>query len=348
MRATTAVLSLWERVLRATGRTMQRATVARKTRSHTTASHKITGARADPASVRWALVALGVALAQGALAQTVVETREVLAAERTEAWAMRYMSAATHFSGFGVAVAQEPGSVRFGVELGHVPHVSTERRRVGLNGTKIEDLNKSPLFGRVRAWIGLPADLTLELAWTPPLEVDGVRPHRMFGAALERPLWQRGRWLGSLRLAHRRGEVHGDITCSRATAAEPAFSPGNPFGCRAPSRDRFRDHSTGLEIGSAWALADGRTQAFASYAQVRADLSTQVDAELSATFDRSRLDHRGWLRTASIGLQAQPRADWEWLAALQWTPLEVRRGDDLQARDDDLWSLRVMVRRRVR
>lgn len=281
-------------------------------------------------------------------AQTVVGTAETLEMSRPEAWAMAWMSQATAFQGFGPALAAVPGAVHVGVELGQLPHISSERRRVGHDGTKLEDLNKSPLFGRMRAWIGLPGSTTLELGWTPPLAIGGARARDMVAVALERPLWRRGNWMGSIRVAHRRGEVRGDITCSAEVAAAPPGSIGNPFGCRAPSDDRFRERASSVELMTALAMADGRVHPFASVTRTRLRVATQVDAEVFGVIDRSRLDARDTLGSAAVGVMTDAGGGWHWTLGLQWTPLEVRRQGYPAARNDDLWSLRIMLRRSLR
>src|SRR5664280_1223561 len=63
--------------------------------------------------------------------------------DRPEAWALKYFSAVSTFTGFGPPVARKPGSVDFGLEGGWIPHLSNSQRRVGFDGTALEDLNKS-------------------------------------------------------------------------------------------------------------------------------------------------------------------------------------------------------------
>lgn len=297
---------------------------------------------------RYWILLLGIALAAPAGAQFVIEDREDLDFDRPEAWAMAYMSAATFFHGFGPARALEPGAVTLGLEAGHVPRISTEDRRVGFDGTKLEDLNKTPLFGRARLWIGLPADFAIELGWTPQVRINGARPKNLFAVALERPLIERDRWRAGARLNYQTGEVRGDITCDRATAAEPIGSPQNPFGCRAPSNDRFKINSVGLEVAASVRPGDGRLEPFAAFAVTRLEPRTRVNAEVFGVIDRSLLTTRGTVRTLTAGLLGRPADRWEVLGAIAWTPLNVRRPPDRQRSSDDFWSVRLMVRRDLR
>jgi len=298
-----------------------------------------------PPRLRAALVfLLGMVWALPLSAQVVLERDEQLDFERPESWAMAYMSAATLFSGFGSARATEPGSFRLGAELGHVPRLSTEQRRVGFDGTKLEDLNKTPVFGRLRLWIGLPADLTLELNWTPPVELGGAKPRNFFGAALERPLFDHNDWRASARLYYQRGQVRGDFTCDRDTASFDPGSPENPFGCQAPSSDRFNLDYHGLELAIARQLMDGNLEPYLAYAFTRMKPTTQVHASVFSVIDRAHLSTRGNTHTATLGIVHRPTSNWEILAAIAWTPLKIRRPPTYAQTRDDLWSARLMSR----
>ena len=122
-----------------------------------------------------------VVLRDAAAAQQVVADDELLESERPEAWAMHYMTASTLMTSFGPVPALRPGGWQVAAELGEIPHLDHRQTVVGFNGTKPEDLNKSPVIGRVRGWIGLPAGFVAELAWTPPVEIDGAKAARSVG-----------------------------------------------------------------------------------------------------------------------------------------------------------------------
>lgn len=279
------------------------------------------------------------------MAQVVVDQGERLESDRPEAWAMAYMSASTLFSGFGPASGGEPWSMSLGAEAGHVPHLSTEQRRVGFDGTKLEDLNKSPVFGRLRLGVVLPAEFTVELSWTPPVEVDGAEPRDFFGAAVERPLVEHGHWRSAARAFYQRGTVTGDITCDSDTASHPPGSPANPFGCRAPSNDRFRVNQYGLELGLAREFPESGAEPYLSYTLTRMKPRTRVDAEVFSVIDRSLLTTRLTTHTATAGVIYRPGEHWELLGALAWTPLHVRRPPERSGSNDDLFSARLMLRR---
>lgn len=293
----------------------------------------------------FACIPLFLLMAVPATAQVVIDQGERLDSDRPEAWAMAYMSAATLFSGFGPARSSEPWSLSLGVEAGHIPHVSTRKRRVGFDGTKLEDLNKSPVFGAVRVGLTLPADFALELGWTPPIEMDGAKPRNLFGIALERPLFEGDHWRSAARVFYQRGTVRGDITCDRDTASHPIGSPQNPFGCRAPSNDRFRINHHGLELAAARQFADTGFEPYLSYTLTRMTPRTQVDAHTFSVIDRSLLTTRLTTHTATAGLVYRPGNQWELLGALAWTPLHSRRPPDDNRSTHDLYSARLMLRR---
>ena len=70
---------------------------------------------------------------------------------------MNYFAASSLMTSFGESPELRPGRWSVAAELGHIPRLSDAQRRVGFNGFKTEDLNKSPVFGRLRLWLGLPA-----------------------------------------------------------------------------------------------------------------------------------------------------------------------------------------------
>src|SRR5664280_644723 len=123
---------------------------------------------------------------------------------RPEAWALKYFSAVSTFTALGPPVVRAAGSIDFGLELGWIPSLGESQRRVGFDGTALEDLNKSPLFGRPRLTVGLPFGFSAEAAWVPPVGINGQRAN-LVAAALERqpPELQRG--LDGLRHAQQRG-----------------------------------------------------------------------------------------------------------------------------------------------
>ena len=280
-------------------------------------------------------------LGSAASAQAVLESRQELAFDRPESWAMAYLSAATLFHNIGGRGELAPGAVAWGVELANIPRIDQEDTRVGFNGSKFEDLNKSPVFGRARLWLGLPARFTAELAYTPEISIDGARPDGFYAAAIGRPIYDSDRWQMSGRVFAQSGRVRGDFTCSAETAAAGDDLDRNPFGCRAPSRDEAEFDYTGFELNAGWTA--GRWRPFAGWSVTRLRPEVQVNARTFDVIDRARLTTRGTIRSGTAGVSFDGSFDLQWTLALSYTPLDVVRARGLDRESGDFWSLRVMV-----
>jgi hypothetical protein len=96
------------------------------------------------------LIVCALCIGVSARAQPVTGAVERLSPDRPEAWAMNYFTASSFMTGFGATPALRPGRQTAAVELGHIPHLDAEQRQVGFSGFKEEDLNKSPVIGRLR------------------------------------------------------------------------------------------------------------------------------------------------------------------------------------------------------
>jgi hypothetical protein len=267
---------------------------------------------------------------------------EELDSTRTEAWAMRWLAAVATPTMFGVAAGTEPWSFEVALEGGSIPSLSEEDRRVGFNGTKVEDLNRAPLFGRPVVRLGLPGDLTVAAGWVPPIDFDGVEPN-LLSLALARPLWvgQRGR-LGA-QLFYLDGKIEGDISCPQSEVDAGDDPEGNPFGCEAASDDTMSLTSWGIEIGYAW-QATSSVDLFLSGLWQQQDAEFQVRAEYSGLVDRNRLVYDGddYAWTAGAGWQANP--DLRLAAELFYSPLDVVRDPSGQgpSENDPLFNFRLL------
>ena len=279
-------------------------------------------------------------------AQVVFGDRERLAFDRPESWALARAAASTLFLDDGTGA--DPGRRRWAVvvELGSIPHVDGEDTRVGFNGLKREDLNTSPVFGRIRAVFRLPAGFRGEFGWTPPIEVSGVEADDLFAIAVARHLWRGDAWQWDGRAYLQRGGVTGAITCSDDVFELGSTDPqANPFACAARSTDEVTLDLYGAEITLRRTLADGRWRPFASLAYSRIDASAQVDAPLLGGFvDRSVRDTEGDLWTFSVGAGYRFSAHWSASLAVGWTPLDVRRPPDFERQGDDFINARAALR----
>jgi hypothetical protein len=283
----------------------------------------------------WLLLLFG----QCAWAQTVIHDDENLAADRTEAWAMNYMAATTYMSGLGDDMA--PGDWNAVLELGEIPPLSAAKRQVGLRGTKFEDLNKSPVFGRLRVSVGLPAGWVGEFGYTPPLAINGLRARGLFAAAFGRRLLVRDNWRLSARVFGQHGSVDGDITCP-ADIAGVSDPVSNPYGCQAASSDRVSLNYYGADIIAGGGRGDWHWHAGLGF--VRTELAVHLDALTFSFRDRSRLTANGVSRylVAGVGRDVSPR--WRAGAEVLYVPLSVRRDPDAASGNEPLTSIRLQLR----
>lgn len=287
------------------------------------------------------LAVLACMLAGPAGAQPVVGGRDTVDFDSPEGWAMARTTAATLNLGPAPPTDVEPWEFAVSAELGSIPHVDSADTRVGFGGTKFEDLNKSPVFGRGRLQIGLPVKLTLELAWSPPVEIDGVRPDGIYGLALERPIYRDDRWSLGARVFGQAGHAEGDITCSEDLVGLEPGSDDNPFGCVAPSNDDIELDHWGTELSASAHLRNGRWRPYASIAVTRIDPEVQVNARVFDVIDRSQLDTDGTIETGTLGVVYRPSPAWQAMAAFSYTPLDVRRPPDFNRESEDFWSIRL-------
>ena len=277
----------------------------------------------------------------GVRAQPVVGGDEHVGADRPEAWAMNYFAATTFMTAFGEAPALAAWRWNVATELGHIPRLSDSQRRVGFNGTKLEDLNKSPVFGRLRFMLGLPYGWLAELAITPQVEINGARPHNLIAAAVGHRLLEQDAWTLSARAFGQHGSVQGDITCPAALAnvTDPAL---NPYGCQAASRDRVGLNYYGADVVAGWGM--GAWHWHGDLGLVRTALDVQVDALTDGVRDRTHLFARSSLPYFALGGRHDLTKHWSLAAEVLYVPLPVRRSPNFARENDPLTSLRLQLR----
>ena len=272
-------------------------------------------------------------------AQTVLDDEEFVASDSPEAWAMNYVVASTTMTAFGATPERAIGEWDVAIDVGHVPHLSREQQRVGFAGEKAEDLNKSPVFGRLRVGIGLGAGVYGELGYTPPLEIDGARPRELFSLALGKRWWRRDEWSLSSRVFGQHGSAHGDITCPEEIAG-PFDRETNPFGCVEASDDRIALNYYGADLtfagGTAW-----RWHATAGV--LRTEPTVRVDARVFTVIDNSRLVARGVLPFLAAGVGRELSPGWTLTGELLHVPLDVQRTPG-EVENDPLTSVRLQLR----
>jgi hypothetical protein len=280
-------------------------------------------------------------LGQPALAHAAGDNSQELASDTPEAWAMRYFAGTTLMTSFGETARLAPGRWNVALEAGSIPRLSEEQQRVGFGGFKNEDLNKSPLVGRLRLALGLPYDWVAELGYTPPLEIDGSRARNLVALAVGRRLLESEGITLSARALGQVGKVQGDITCPARLAG--VADPGqNPYGCQAPSNDTFTTNYYGVDGTLSWNVGDWKWYGSAGIA--RTHLAVQVDAQVYTTRDRSRLTSNGNLPWLTAGVRHDFGPQWSVGVELLYVPLDVRRPPDFSLDKDPLYSVRLQLR----
>jgi hypothetical protein len=278
---------------------------------------------------------------QAAPAQLVVEDNYAVATDSPEAWAMRYFAGTTLMTSFGETARLAPWKWNVALEAGSIPSLSDAQQQVGFGGSKQEDLNKSPVVGRLRIALGLPEGWVAELGYTPPLEIDGSRARNLVAMAIGKRLYQQDEFSFSMRALGQVGKVTGDITCP-ARLAGVTDPVQNPYGCSSPSNDTFTTNYWGIDATAGWDA--GNWKWYASAGIVRANLEVQVDAQLFTSTDRSRVASDSNLAWLTVGARYDFDPQWSVAAEVLYVPLEVSRPPDFQAGSDSLTSVRLQLR----
>jgi len=307
-------------------------------------------------TLRTAVVGLGlIGAVETAAAQTLVTGVEHVDSERPEAWATQYFTGITSLGGFTVPERRRAGSISFGGELVWIPVMSEARRRVGFNGTKLEDLNKAPFFARPRMTVALPAAFAATVAWVPPVETFGVRPH-LVAVALERPIYESTAWSLGWRAHGQTGTARAAFTCPQDAVR---FAPGtaaNPAGCLEPSSDTATLRYVALEL-SAGQDADGRTVApHVAVAVNYFDNQFAVDARRFDVLDGVRQEFIDRTSQKSHATRASLRGGVAFHLAdrvqavvdVFYMPLPVKRGVNAARQNDSLFNARAVMTYRAR
>src|SRR5512143_211551 len=292
-------------------------------------------------------VALGVAAPVPARAQLVLAETETLDFNRPESWGMKFFVSLSLLSGMSVPQKRAKGSVDLGFEGGYVPQLSDAERRIGFNGTKLEDVNKTSFFGRVRGSVGVGKGVAVELAYTPPIETGGATPN-IFALALGRPFELAPSWRLGVRGYGQIGTIKADVTCSAAEVAAGDDLQANPFQCARPSEDESRQKVVGLELVAGY---DGRSR-FKPYAGIGVnymDLEFHVNALYS---DGLVEDHTvqltsGTTVSATAGLTFAAGKRFRVTAELFYSWLGVARPPSATSANEGLLNGRVFVSYRV-
>lgn len=293
-----------------------------------------------------ALLPTVLAAQTGPVAPIRLEEVEVLGFDRPESWAMKYFASVSLLTGLGTPGPVEPGSIELAFESGLVPSLGEEKRRVGFLGSKVEDLNRTNLFGRLRITFGLPRQFAVTLGFTPPLEMDGVTP-TLYNLAIARPVLDTSGWRLGLRLHAQTGAIEGDLTCPRDVAGldDPVR---NPDGCLASSDDEVTLEYVGLELSVTPKVWGERWEPHLAVSVNRMDLDFQVRARYSVFDDRNLLVTEGTTLAAAAGLAYRWSDRLEIAGEVFYAPLEVERDPQRGARNDELVNARLLLGYRLR
>jgi len=299
--------------------------------------------RGTAAAAAFLLLALAPGAASAQSGKLADEPAQELGFDRTEAWAMEWTASLTLLTSLGPPRQREAGEVEISIEAGWIPSLSEDQRRVGFNGTKVEDFNRLDVLPRPRLAVGLGWATTLELAYLPPVTVEGLTPN-LLSAAIERPVVRSGDWTLGLRAYGQLGTVGGDITCPADEAALPPGEPGNEFGCMAASDDEVTLNYVGLAVTGGRAIP-GTNDAdlhFGVYA-THMDLEFQVDAITFGFHDRSRLAADGWATAVTAGASFPVSTRLRLAVEAFYTPLDVVRPPGTTTDNDPLFNVRSML-----
>jgi hypothetical protein len=275
-------------------------------------------------------------LATTASTQPLIEGTEELDFDDPQSWAMKYYASLALLTGMGVPEAMGLGKISLGFEGGIVPQLSEEDRRVGFDGTKVEDLNRTHLFGRVRGKIGLSEAVFLELSYLPPIELDGVKPH-MFSVAVGRPFSVGEAVQIGLRGYGHFGSIEGDITCS----AQEIEEGENEWDCVEPSNDDLSQRAFGAEITTGF--GSGTFRPYVGFAVNYMDLEFQIDAFHSGVHDRTLELTDGTTVYVNGGFTYAAGEKWRMTGELFYSPLSVVRPPETSSQNDALFNFRFLV-----
>ncbi len=268
--------------------------------------------------------------------------------DEPEAWAMKYFSSVNLLTGLGPPAELEPGALEIGFEAVWVPSLSEGERTVGFSGAKAEDVNRTPVLGRPRLTVGLPARFVLSVSYVPPVEVFDVEPH-LLAAAIGRPLVSGERWRLGLRAVGQYGTVEGDFTCPADVAAAGNDRIRNPFQCEEPSRDELTIRTATLELAGGFRPRPGsRFEPFGAVAATYMDPIFQVDVPRAGFLDLTRELTEGWTWHLAAGLGYRLSERGSVAAEVFYSPLEVVRPPRESRQTDALLNLRILYRWRLR
>lgn len=181
----------------------------------------------------------------GAAGALQAQQRRTLVAGEPESQLMGYYAAVMQFTPVGLP--SRDGRLELGGAISKIPTVSFEDRLVGFGGTKVENTNLCSAFPRLTASKGF-GRTTIEVGYTPPVEVCGVKANVM-AFALGRRMTLGATWEGYARISALTGRVDATVTCS---AADTANATNQTCYEGTPSSDRIAPFAISIDFAAAW------------------------------------------------------------------------------------------------
>ncbi len=270
---------------------------------------------------------------------------EAIAFDRPEAWGMRYFAAVALMQGDGPPPELEKGQFALGVDVIHIPRLSKEERTIGFQGTKEENLNKSPLLARPLIHYGITDRLSVTGTFVPPVEVVDRLKTYMAGLSVNYVVYRTDRFDVSLRAMGQWTEAQGDFTCAEEIAGDP--DPiRNPYQCEFPSNDTFTSVTASVEGKLEYYLSP-RWSLFIAAMYSYADLKFQADAYYGGLHDTGKLTTDGNIWSFGAGIRYRLSEDLSMGLMLAHTPLNIRRPPEFRRSDEDLTHLRLSINLRL-
>ena len=285
----------------------------------------------------------------------VADTEETLDFDRPESWAMARLSTVTQMSAMGTD-PHKPSTGRLGMDLGFeafwIPQLSEEQQRVGFNGQYEQNLDWSPVAGRIRATLRGRAGWFAEVGLSPPLLIGTLQPIFLDGSfGLRMDAVEGGRV--QLRTHGRWGQLRGDILCPEEVVQD-RDTADNPLNCHGPSRDQIITNTIGLEVGGDYAVGRWHPHLATSLQYLRTEYNHGAryhgdddNDDVDRTMDRRRLATDGVTWALMGGVTFVPGwLDLPVTVEGSYTPLMVDRHEAGEERDG-VFHLRILVRSRV-
>lgn len=271
-----------------------------------------------------------------------------LSFDRPEAWAMKYFAAVGAMQGNGPRLGLAKGEWALGFEVANIPHLSAEERTVGFNGTKEEDLNKSPILARPIVHYGLMDRLSLTASYVPPVEVfNGLKTH-LAGLSANYELLRHERYTWTVRLVGQWSEAKGDFTAPREIVGDPDLEK-NPFEAIAPSRDTYTSWTGSIDSTFYYKVNPPKPiYLFLNLNYTYGDFEFDVLVpQPENNFHTNNLTTDGgfWMYGGGLYIETTERTDFRILVS--YAPLDVRRPPDYEIENDSLLNFRMVFNYRL-